>query len=70
MKFFSLAIIMLICSIFTGCYTCGQAMDIYYRNCLDEHNDKEYCRQRATLESQDMGYCSTTTIGFGFNYNY
>lgn len=56
----------------TGCYTCGEAMDMYYRNCLWEQSDKDYCRQRASLEAQNAGYCTTTNVsfGFGFNHNY
>jgi len=66
---------LLLCGIsltMTGCYTCGEAMDMYYRNCLSEQSDKDYCRQRASLEAQDMGYCTTTNFsyGFGLNRNY
>ena len=58
-----------ISTMFTGCYSCGEAMARYYDSCMNDRHDKEFCMKSSEMEAQTMGYCTTTSVDFGFNYN-
>jgi len=65
--------LLFICStmfVITGCYTCQEAFSMNYDSCMRMRNDKEYCLKTAEMQAETDGYCSSTNMNFGYNYNY
>ena len=54
----------------TGCYTCQEALSINYENCMNMRYDSEFCITAAKMQAKTDGYCTSTNINYGINYNW